>query len=70
MSRYIVKFMKNVLGENGREVEICQSTVEIDAPSKSEAAERAKKQFCAATATTDWSLHADRMQVIEADFPS
>jgi len=34
MSRFIIWFMKDVLGENGREVEICQSTVEVDAANK------------------------------------
>ena len=31
MSRYIVQFMKVVLGENGREAEICQRSMEVDA---------------------------------------
>lgn len=70
MSLYVVQFMKNVLGENGRHAEICQSTLEIDAESEHEAAERAKKKFCEMQALADWSLHADRIQVRAADFPS
>jgi hypothetical protein len=31
MSRFVVHFMKDVLGENGREIEICQSSLEVDA---------------------------------------
>src|SRR5712664_1815983 len=31
MSRFVVRFMKNVLGENGREAEVCQGSLEIDA---------------------------------------
>ncbi|CCE05310.1 conserved hypothetical protein [Bradyrhizobium sp. STM 3843] len=70
MSRYVVKFMKDVLGENGRECEICQSSVEIDAANENLAAELAKKKFCEMQALRDWSLHADRIQVKSADYPS
>ena len=34
------------------------------------AAELAKKKFCEMEALRDWSLHADRIQVKVADFPS
>jgi hypothetical protein len=37
MSRLVVHFMKDVLGKNGREQEIRQCTVEVDAASKTEA---------------------------------
>jgi hypothetical protein len=70
MSRYVVHFMKDVLGEYGRQCEICQSTLEIDAPSEDRAVELAKKKFCESQALGDWSLHADRIQVETADFPS
>jgi hypothetical protein len=70
MSRFVVKFMKDVLGDNGREAEICQSTLEVDASSEGQATELAKRKFCEAQALRDWSLHADRIQVKAADFPS
>lgn len=70
MSRFVVQFMKDVLGENGRETEICQSTVEVDASNEGHAAELAKKKFCETQALRDWSLHADRIQIKAADFPS
>lgn len=70
MSRYVVSFMKDVLGENGRECEICQSSVEIDAANERLAAELAKKKFCEMQALRDWSLHADRIQVKMADVPA
>jgi hypothetical protein len=70
MSRFVVKFMKDVLGENGRQMEICQSTLEIDAASEGHAAELAKRKFCETQALHDWSLHADRIQVKATDFPS
>jgi hypothetical protein len=62
--------MKDVLGENGRQTEICQSTVEVDASSEDHATELAKKKFCETQSLRDWSLHADRIQVKQADFPS
>jgi hypothetical protein len=70
MSRFVVRFLKDVLGENGREAEICQGSLEIDASDKVDATERAKRKFCEAQALRHWSLHADRIQVTEADFPS
>ena len=70
MSTYVVKFMKNVLGEYGRQSEICQGTLEIDAADEDEARERAKARFCKDQALCHWSLHADRIHVRPADFPS
>jgi hypothetical protein len=62
--------MKHVLGENGRETEICQRTFEVDASSEGQATELAKQKFCETEALREWSLHADRIQVTAADFPS
>ena len=70
MARYIARFMKDVLGENGYEAEICQRSLEIDAASKARAADAAKIKFCEAESVRDWSLHADRVQIMEAEFPS
>ncbi|GLR84297.1 hypothetical protein [Bradyrhizobium iriomotense] len=70
MSRYVVRFMKDVLGEYGRQSEVCQGTLEIDASCESEATERAKLKFCKDQALHHWSLHADRIHVKAADFPS
>jgi hypothetical protein len=70
MTRYVARFMKNVLGENGHEAEICQRSMEIEALSQEAAAELAKIRFCEGERLKDWSLHADRLQVSEATFPS
>ena len=70
MSIYVVRFMKNVLGEYGRQSEVCQGTLEVDACDESEATERAKQKFCKDQALQHWSLHADRIHVKPADFPS
>jgi hypothetical protein len=70
MPRYMVRFVKDVLGENGRQAEICQSSMEVDADNKLDAAELAKKSFCGLERLSDWSLHADRIQIVDAEFPS
>ena len=70
MTRYIARFMKNVLGENGHEAEICQRAIEIDALCVTDAAELAKMKFCESENLRDWRLHADRVHVIDAEFPS
>jgi len=70
MSLFVVRFMKDVLGGNGRELEVCQSSLEIDASSEGQAKEMAKLKFCELQALRDWSLHADRIQVKSAGLQS
>ncbi len=70
MTRYIARFMKDVLGENGHEAEICQRSIEIEAPSRGHAAEMAKVKFCETGKVNDWLLHADRVRITDAEFPS
>jgi hypothetical protein len=70
MSHYVVCFMKKVLGENGREIDVCQGTLEVDASSEGQAVDLAKQKFCETQSLCDWSLHADRFHVTAADFPS
>jgi hypothetical protein len=67
MSRFVVQFMKDVLGGNGREREVCQGTLEIDASTEDQATEIAKFKFCEQQALCDWSLHADRIRIDAAD---
>lgn len=70
MTRYVARFMKNVLGENGHQVEICQRSIEVVAASAGDAAELAKVRFCEAENVPDWFLHADRLHVADTEFPS
>ena len=70
MSRFVVRFMKDVLGGNGRAMEICQRSLEIDASCEGDATELAKIRFCEKEVLGHWSLHADRIQVRPADLPS
>ena len=70
MTRYIARVMKDVLGENGHEAEICQRSIEIEAPSREHAAELAKIRFCENEKVKDWLLHADRVRIADAELPS
>lgn len=70
MPRFIVRFIKDVLGDNGQMDEVCQTEIELHAPNGGEAEQQAKERFCEMHATHDWSLHADRVKVDPADFPS
>ena len=70
MARYIVQFMKDVLGENGHEAEICQRSMEVEAADKMHASDLAKVRFCETERLKEWSLHADRVHVTDAEFPS
>ena len=70
MVRYIARFMKSVLGENGHESEICQRSVEIEASNKEHAAELAKIKFCESENVKNWLLHADRVHITEAELLS
>jgi len=63
MSLYVVQFMKDVLGNNGRHSEVCQGVLEVYALDVGEATESAKQRFCENQALHHWSLHADRIQV-------
>jgi hypothetical protein len=66
MSQFVVSFMKDVLGSNGRQIEICQRMVNIDAMDEGAATELAKRQFCESERLCEWSLHADRIQISPA----
>ena len=56
MPRFIVHFIKDVLGDNGQIREVCQTTIELDAGNAGEAERKAKERFCDIHATHDWSL--------------
>jgi hypothetical protein len=70
MPRYVVRFMKDILGDNGRHAEICQSLLEVEASNSSDATTIAKQRFCEMERLKEWSLHADRVQVAETKLPS
>lgn len=67
MSHFVVSFMKDVLGGNGRQIEVCQRKLEIDATDEGQAAELAKQQFCKVERLREWSLRADRFKIMTSD---
>jgi hypothetical protein len=70
MARYIARFMKYVLGENGHEAEICQRLIEIEAKNQAGATDAAKIKFCETENVKEWFLRADRVLVAESEFLS
>jgi hypothetical protein len=70
MAHYVARFMKNVLGGNGHEAEICQRLIEIEASSLGDATELAKLKFCESENVGNWVLHADRVQIADTAPPS
>jgi hypothetical protein len=70
VSHFVVSFMKDVLGGNGREIEVCQGRLDIDASDESEATELAKRRFCETQSLCEWSLHADRIEVRLVEVPA
>ena len=70
MSGFRVRFFKKVLGGNGHEVDACQYSFETLANTHAEAEKRAKKAFCEDHHLMNWTIHADRCQVHQADLPS
>jgi hypothetical protein len=70
MARYVARFMKDVLGENGHEADICQRSIEIEAENQAGAVDAAKIKFCETENIRDWFLRADRVHVAETEFLS
>ena len=69
MARYVVKFFKYVVGENGAAESSCQDAFEIEGRTPLEAAELGKAKFCERGHLQHWTLHADRYRVDEAEPP-
>jgi hypothetical protein len=69
MSYFVVSFVKDVLGGNGRQIEICQRMMEVDASDESAAKELAKRKFCETERLCEWSLRADRIHISPAIHP-
>ena len=66
MSYFVVSFMKDVLGGNGHQLEICQRKLEIHASDEGAATEMAKRKFCETERLCEWSLRADRIAISPA----
>ena len=70
MKRYVVRFLKDVVGGDMREHDVCQSWFEVEADDEAAAARIAEQRFCEAQNIADWRFHADRVEVVESEFPS
>lgn len=63
MAHFVVRFLKDVVGDQGQLCEACQRTIDVDARDETEATLLAKQEFCKCHGNRDWSLHADRIDV-------
>jgi hypothetical protein len=70
MPRYVVKFVKQMVSDQGQNFSSVQSSIEVDAANRNTAATSAQRLFCEQEHVGDWTLHADEVIVSEADFPS
>ena len=70
VSHYTVKFFKTLINDTGREFETCQGSFETHAVDKMEAVALAKYRFCQEGRLRDWSMHADRFEVLDVELPS
>jgi hypothetical protein len=70
MPRYLVKFVKQVLSDQGQNFRPVQRSFEIDAADRKMAAKSAERLFCEQQRVSDWTLFADEVIVGEADYPS
>lgn len=70
MGVFLVRFLKTVVGDHGDQSEQCQWWAEVTSQSKDDAEIDAIDQFCAGQKISHWKLRADRMEVLESDFPS
>ena len=62
---YRVSFFKKLVDDYGHPADACQGVIEVHAPSREKAIERARRKFAKAAKIPDWSLHAD-YEVAEA----
>ena len=70
MTRFIVKFFKHVIGENGHEMDACQGAFEVSGKSHDDAVDSAKRAFCERGHLSDWSIRADYFSIAETEYPS
>jgi hypothetical protein len=68
--QYVAKFTKNILSDSGHQSTIVQRTFDLQAPNRELARQLAERRFCALEGIKDWSSHADKLIIEEADFPS
>lgn len=67
MSRFQVRFYKAVTSDTGQDVDACQASFEIEASDERGAVEHAKRRFCNERQISNWSVHADRVEVQHHD---
>jgi len=67
MSRFQVRFYKEVTSDTGQDVDACQASFDIDASDEHSAVERAKRRFCKQRQISNWTVNADRVEIEHLD---
>jgi hypothetical protein len=70
MPRYVARFFKKTLSDNGHEYRSLQRSFDVNARTRAEAEELAKRRLCELEHIKSWADHSDECVVEEADFPS
>ena len=63
MPRFRVRFLKTVANDTGHESKICQREMEIEANDMEQAMARARERFCVLEGVSDWTLHAEAIEI-------
>jgi hypothetical protein len=63
MSRFQVRFYKEVTSDTGQDIDACQATFDLKAATEQSAVEQAKRRFCEEHQIRNWQVHADRIEV-------
>ena len=62
MPAFDVRFIKTVCDDTGHEHRACQAAFTIEAPSLTEAVQRAEADFCRQKHVHDWTIFADAVE--------
>ena len=63
MSRYEVRFIKNICDATGHDHRVCQRVVGVEAGDADSAIVKAKDVFCLLERVRSWTIHADAFEV-------
>ena len=63
MSRYEVRFIKNISDATGHDHRVCQRVVGVEAGDADSAVVKAKDVFCRLERVRSWTIHADAFEV-------
>ncbi|MHA1560179.1 MAG: hypothetical protein ACTSWI_05845 [Alphaproteobacteria bacterium] len=63
MSRFHVRFFKEVTSDTGQDVDAVQATFDVSAVDETAAIVAAKEAFCRERGIRDWHVNAERIEI-------